>query len=180
MAYARRALCGYQRLADLGERTQPLLGRALRVGLTLRRPVDCDLLAQLAERRLCLGAGQALGVLLGVDEAEAALDLVAAVAPLRDPGVAVGAGALDERPAAVAGAALTCAPLPFVLPPEAAIPLYHSLYHFGRKSAELGATQGNLKTRFLQRKCGKMTTFRRPPEPICGPGGRGFESPRSP
>ncbi|MGI8903263.1 MAG: hypothetical protein ACR2IP_06325 [Solirubrobacteraceae bacterium] len=41
-----------------------------------------------------------------MNEAEPALDLTAAVAPLGNPGVAVGAGALDERPAAVASAAL--------------------------------------------------------------------------
>jgi hypothetical protein len=57
-----------------------------------------------SKRRLGLGARQPVGVLLGVHEAEATLDLAAAVAPLRDPGVAVGAGAPNERPAAVPGA----------------------------------------------------------------------------
>ncbi len=61
-------------------------------------------LAQLAECCLGLRAGEAVDVSLGVHEPEPALDLAAAGAPLRDPGVAVGAGAADERTAAVPGA----------------------------------------------------------------------------
>ena len=63
-------------------------------------------LAQLAECCLGLRAGEAVDVSLGVHEPEPALDLASAVAPLGDPGVAIGAGALHQRPAAVPSATL--------------------------------------------------------------------------
>jgi hypothetical protein len=102
----RRPLRGDQRLADDGERPALLLRCALRFGLALRRPFDGDLRAQLAESRLGLCACEPVGVRLGVDEAEPALHLAAAVAPLGDPRVALGAGAPDQRPAAVPGGPL--------------------------------------------------------------------------
>jgi hypothetical protein len=75
-------------------------------------------------------AGRGLnGVALAVHESEPALDLTAAITPLRDPGVAVWPGTPHERSGAVSGAALRarhCCSLCFgsrhlVVPP--AVPL---------------------------------------------------------
>jgi hypothetical protein len=84
----------------------PLLRRPLRLRLALLGTLARDLFTESAERRLGFGAGQAVSVLLGVDEAESALDLSAAVAPFCDPRVAVGSGTLDQRSAAVPGTPL--------------------------------------------------------------------------
>ncbi len=99
-------LAAISAFADLGEGPALLhrcpfgFCRAL-LGALHRHP-----LAQLAERCLGLGAGEPVDVSLAVHEPEPALNLAATVAPLRDPGVAVGSGATHERPAPVAGAPL--------------------------------------------------------------------------
>ena len=111
------ALGGDQRLADTGQRPTLLLDGAPGLRLSLDRTFGRDLLTQPPERRLGFGAGQSLRVALGVHEAEAPLDLPAAVAPLRDPGVALGPGSANQSAAAVAGATLCagdCCRLPFV------------------------------------------------------------------
>lgn len=103
---AGRALGGDQCVADLGERPALLLRGLFRFGRALHDALHGHVLAQLTQCRLGLCAGEAVDVPLGVYEPEPALNLAAAVAPLRDPGVAVGAGAADERPAAVPSATL--------------------------------------------------------------------------
>ena len=159
-----RALGGDQRLADLGERPALFLSSTQPVALPVGSALHSDLLAELAEGRLGFGAGQTVRMLLGMNEAEAALDLAAAVAPLGNPRVAV-------RPAVLA--ASTRSRLLRILPP----PLYHSLYNFSRKSRQLRATH---KSRFCSANAGKSRPPEEPLAPMWSPGGRGFESHRSP
>jgi len=100
-------------------------------------PLERDLPAQLVHRRVGLGAGDPVRVALGVDEPESALNLPAAVSPLRDPGVSVRAGASDERTAAVTGAALAAGhrrPLPIRFVHRES-QLYRPLYHRCTSSA---------------------------------------------
>jgi hypothetical protein len=73
----------------------------LRLRLAFRSTLDRHLFADLPSAAPASARVRHVGMLLRVDEADPSLDLPATVAPFRDPGVAVGPGALDERSAAV-------------------------------------------------------------------------------